>query len=88
MTEWTSDSANIGGKTFYDISNIQGFSIGQQIIPGVSGDIVTCPVNDCLCTEAYRSDPSTCGGTDPDEATHIGASSEYTVVYSEAATGA
>ncbi|KAF7346675.1 COP8 protein [Mycena sanguinolenta] len=81
MTEWTFDSANIGGQTEYDISNIQGFSLGQQIIPGVSGDIVTCPVNDCLCTEAYRSAPSTCGenGTVPD-ATRVGASSDYTVV--------
>ncbi|KAJ6490063.1 hypothetical protein C8R45DRAFT_1139081 [Mycena sanguinolenta] len=80
MTEWTFDYANLGGQTLYDISNIQGFSIGQEIIPGVSGDIVTCPVNDCPCSEAYRSDSNNCGGIDPDEATHVGASSDYTVV--------
>ncbi|KAJ7861385.1 hypothetical protein B0H14DRAFT_2575977 [Mycena olivaceomarginata] len=50
------DNNCFGGGDFYDISNIQGFSI------------------------AYRSDPRTCGGTDPDEATHVGASSDYTVV--------
>ncbi|KAJ6488938.1 hypothetical protein C8R45DRAFT_1213545 [Mycena sanguinolenta] len=36
MTEWTFDSANIGGNTDYDISNIQGFSVAYR--PGdISG---------------------------------------------------
>ncbi|KAJ6554715.1 hypothetical protein B0H19DRAFT_1263024 [Mycena capillaripes] len=30
MTEWTFDSANIGGQTDYDISNIQGFSVAYR----------------------------------------------------------
>ncbi|KAJ6452460.1 hypothetical protein C8R45DRAFT_1040704 [Mycena sanguinolenta] len=84
MTEWTFDSSNIGGNTDYDISNIQGFSVGQQIIPGVSGATVTCTSADCPCNEAYRpGDTSgTCGGTGPvDQATRVGASSDYTVVY-------
>ncbi|KAF8179543.1 hypothetical protein K438DRAFT_2021598 [Mycena galopus ATCC 62051] len=83
MTEWTFDSANIGGQTDYDISNIQGFSVAQQIIPGVSGATVTCTSEDCPCNEAYRpGDTSgTCGGTGPvDQATRVGASSDYTVV--------
>ncbi|KAF8142816.1 hypothetical protein K438DRAFT_1994530 [Mycena galopus ATCC 62051] len=83
MTEWTFDSANIGGKTDYDISNIQGFSVAQQIIPGVSGATVTCTSANCPCNEAYRpGDTSgTCGGTGPvDQATRVGASSDYTVV--------
>ncbi|KAF7340552.1 COP8 protein [Mycena sanguinolenta] len=84
MTEWTFDSANIGGNTDYDISNIQGFSVAQQIIPGVSGDTLTCTSANCPCNEAYRpGDTSgTCGGTGPvDQATRVGASSDYTVVY-------
>ncbi|KAF7368084.1 COP8 protein [Mycena sanguinolenta] len=83
MTEWTFDSANIGGKTDYDISNIQGFSVAQKIIPGGSGATVTCKSAKCPCNEAYRpGDTSgTCGGTGPvDQATRVGASSDYTVV--------
>ncbi|KAF7372874.1 COP8 protein [Mycena sanguinolenta] len=83
MTEWTFDSANIGGQTDYDISNIQGYSVAQEIIPGVSGDTVICTSEDCPCNEAYRpGDTSgTCGGTGPvDQATRVGASSDYTVV--------
>ncbi|KAF7335054.1 Osmotin, thaumatin-like protein [Mycena venus] len=38
MTEWTFDSAKIGGRHDYDISNIQGFSIAQRIIPDKGGD--------------------------------------------------
>ncbi|KAF8142811.1 hypothetical protein K438DRAFT_1994524 [Mycena galopus ATCC 62051] len=67
----------------YDISNIQGFSVAQQIIPGVSGATVTCISANCPCNEAYRpGDTSgTCGGTGPvDQATRVGASSDYTVV--------
>ncbi|KAF8179533.1 hypothetical protein K438DRAFT_1977241 [Mycena galopus ATCC 62051] len=67
----------------YGISNIQGFSVAQKIIPGVSGATVTCTSKDCPCNEAYRpGDTSgTCGGTGPvDQATRVGASSDYTVV--------
>ncbi|KAJ7866236.1 hypothetical protein B0H14DRAFT_3133222 [Mycena olivaceomarginata] len=82
MTEWTFDSANIGGQTDYDISNIQGFSVAQQIIPD-SGAVVTCTSAGCPCDQAYRpGDTSgTCGGTGPvDQATRVSGSSGYTVV--------
>ncbi|KAJ7105169.1 hypothetical protein C8R44DRAFT_886672 [Mycena epipterygia] len=84
MTEWTFDSANIGGQTDYDISNIQGFSVAQQIIPDSGCSVVTCTSVDCPCNEAYRpGDTSgTCGGTGPvDQATRVCGSSGYTVVY-------
>ncbi|KAJ7586775.1 hypothetical protein C8J56DRAFT_1026921 [Mycena floridula] len=84
MTEWTFDSANIGGRTDYDISNIQGFSVAQQIIPTSGGDVLTCTSAGCPCNEAYRpGDTSgTCGGTGPvDQATRVSGSSAFTVVY-------
>ncbi|KAJ6490111.1 hypothetical protein C8R45DRAFT_1097066 [Mycena sanguinolenta] len=83
MTEWDFDAASIGGQTDYDISNIQGYSVAQEIIPGVSGATVTCTSEDCPCNEAYRPGDisGTCGGTGPvDQATRVGASSDYTVV--------
>ncbi|KAJ7494231.1 hypothetical protein B0H11DRAFT_2392399 [Mycena galericulata] len=80
---WTFNSANIGGQDDYDISNIQGFSVAQQIIPDSGCDTVTCTSVDCPCNEAYRpGDTSgTCGGTGPlDQATRTCGSSGYTVV--------
>ncbi|KAJ7200173.1 hypothetical protein GGX14DRAFT_660716 [Mycena pura] len=84
MTEWTFDSANIGGQTDYDISNIQGFSVPQQIIPDSGCSVVTCTSVNCPCNQAYRpGDTSgTCGGTGPvDQATRVCGSPGYTVVY-------
>ncbi|KAJ7343750.1 hypothetical protein DFH08DRAFT_810302 [Mycena albidolilacea] len=72
MTEWNFDAPDIGGATDYDISNIQGYSVPQQIIPD-SGTVLTCTSATCPCNEAYRpGDTSgTCGGTGPkDQATH------------------
>ncbi|KAJ6579286.1 hypothetical protein B0H10DRAFT_2198778 [Mycena sp. CBHHK59/15] len=86
MTEWTFDSANIGGQTDYDISNIQGYSVPQQIIPDSGCSVVTCTSAGCPCDQAYRpGDTSgTCGGTGPvDQATRVCGSSGYTVVFNE-----
>ncbi|KAK7038533.1 COP8 protein [Favolaschia claudopus] len=83
MTEWNFDAPSIGGKTDYDISNIQGYSVAQQIIPD-SGDTVTCTSAGCPCNQAYRpGDTSgTCGGTGPvDQATRVSGGSGFTVVY-------
>ncbi|KAJ6518321.1 hypothetical protein C8R47DRAFT_10771 [Mycena vitilis] len=84
MTEWTFDSANIGGQNDYDISNIQGYSVPQQIIPDSGCSVVTCTSANCPCNQAYRpGDTSgTCGGTGPvDQASRVCGSSGYTVVY-------
>ncbi|KAJ6631791.1 hypothetical protein B0H10DRAFT_1975201 [Mycena sp. CBHHK59/15] len=84
MTEWTFDSPNIGGQTDYDISNIQGFSVPQQILPPSGCPVVTCTSAGCPCDQAYRpGDTSgTCGGTGPvDQATRVCASAGYTIVY-------
>ncbi|KAJ7478200.1 hypothetical protein FB451DRAFT_1365824 [Mycena latifolia] len=83
MTEWTFDSANIGGQNDYDISNIQGYSVPQQIIPDSGCSVVTCTSETCPCNQAYRpGDTSgTCGGTGPvDQASRVCGSSGYTVV--------
>ncbi|KAJ7301312.1 hypothetical protein DFH08DRAFT_1090251 [Mycena albidolilacea] len=84
MTEWTFDSANIGGQTDYDISNIQGYSVPQQIIPDSGCSVVTCTSVNCPCNQAYRPGDisGTCGGTGPvDQASRVCGSSGYTVVY-------
>ncbi|KAJ6608374.1 hypothetical protein B0H10DRAFT_2068046 [Mycena sp. CBHHK59/15] len=84
MTEWTFDSPNIGGQTDYDISNIQGFSVPQQILPPSGCPVVTCTSAGCPCDQAYRpGDTSgTCGGAGPvDQATRVCESAGYTIVY-------
>ncbi|KAJ7166540.1 hypothetical protein C8R43DRAFT_986304 [Mycena crocata] len=85
MTEWIFNAASIGGKHDYDISNIQGFSVAQQIIPDPSGcETLTCTNVNCPCNEAYRPNDTsgTCGGTGPlDQATRVCGSSGFTVVY-------
>ncbi|KAJ7805026.1 hypothetical protein B0H14DRAFT_3485668 [Mycena olivaceomarginata] len=83
MTEWNFDAPDIGGATDYDISNIQGYSVPQQIIPD-SGTVLMCTSATCPCNEAYRpGDTSgTCGGTGPkDQATCVSGSSGFTVMY-------
>ncbi|KAJ7633544.1 hypothetical protein DFH06DRAFT_1337029 [Mycena polygramma] len=88
MTEWTFNSAKINGHVDYDISNIQGFSVAQRIIPDSAchskkSGTLTCKSKTCPCNEAYRpGDTSgTCGGTGPvDQAPRVCASSGYTVV--------
>ncbi|KAJ6468544.1 hypothetical protein C8R47DRAFT_1078337 [Mycena vitilis] len=86
--QWTFNSAKINGHVDYDISNIQGFSVAQRIIPETAchsqkSGTVTCKSKTCPCNEAYRpGDTSgTCGGTGPvDQASRVCASSGYTVV--------
>ncbi|KAJ7627245.1 hypothetical protein FB45DRAFT_1060012 [Roridomyces roridus] len=83
MTEWNFDSSLINGNTDYDISNIQGYSVPQKII-APDGNSVICTDVNCPCNEAYRpGDTSgTCGGTGPvDQATRVGPSGDYTVIY-------
>ncbi|KAJ7760166.1 hypothetical protein B0H14DRAFT_3511185 [Mycena olivaceomarginata] len=91
MTEWTFDSAKLNGKHDYDISNIQDFSVPQQIIPD-SGTVLTCKSAGCPCNEVSRIDftmqayrpgdiSGTCGGTGPkDQATRVSGASGFTVV--------
>ncbi|KAJ6549084.1 hypothetical protein DFH09DRAFT_1366931 [Mycena vulgaris] len=84
MTEWTFDSAKIGGQNDYDISNIQGFSVPQQIIPDGGCSVVTCTNEGCPCDQAYRPGDisGTCGDTGPlDQASRVCGTSGYTVVY-------
>ncbi|KAJ7762946.1 hypothetical protein B0H16DRAFT_1528226 [Mycena metata] len=85
MTEWNFDAASIGGQVDYDISNIQGFSVPQQIVPDSGCAAVSCNSVDCDCGQAYRPGDisGTCGGTGPiDQATRTCPSTaKYTVVY-------
>ncbi|KAJ7633603.1 hypothetical protein DFH06DRAFT_1337098 [Mycena polygramma] len=86
--QWTFNSAKINGHVDYDISNIQGFSVAQRIIPDSAchskkSGTLTCKSKTCPCNEAYRpGDTSgTCGGTGPvDQASRVCASSGYTIV--------
>ncbi|KAJ7605953.1 hypothetical protein DFH06DRAFT_1348372 [Mycena polygramma] len=80
---WTFDSANINGNNDYDISNIQGFSVAQRIIPDSGCDTVTCTDVNCACNQAYRPGDTAgkCGGTGSvDQASRVCASAGYTVV--------
>ncbi|KAJ6550267.1 hypothetical protein B0H19DRAFT_1074130 [Mycena capillaripes] len=89
MTEWNFDAVNIGGQTDYDISNIQGFSVAQKIIPDDGCAVVACTGVDCACDQAYRPGDisGTCGGTGPvDQATRTCGSPGYTVVFKDACT--
>ncbi|KAJ7291990.1 hypothetical protein C8J57DRAFT_1274341 [Mycena rebaudengoi] len=84
MTEFTFDSGNIGGNHDYDISNIQGFSVAQQIIPDAGGCLKrTCTDVNCPCDQAYRPGDlsGTCGGTGPvDQAAKVCGGSGFTLV--------
>ncbi|KAJ7291826.1 hypothetical protein C8J57DRAFT_1274028 [Mycena rebaudengoi] len=88
MTEFTFDSPNINGQHEYDISNIQGFSVAQQIIPDGGCSTVTCTKVNCPCNQAYRPNDisGTCGGTGPvDQARRFCACGDsaigFTVIY-------
>jgi len=46
------DSSDVSRTAYYDISNIEGFSVGQQI-QAEGGETVTCASVLCDCTQAY-----------------------------------
>ncbi|KAG8776705.1 hypothetical protein FRC12_000771 [Ceratobasidium sp. 428] len=58
---------NSGGLNWYDISNIQAFTVAQKIQAGAGCDAVSCGAANCPCKQAYRpGDTSgTCGGSGP-----------------------
>ncbi|KAG9103370.1 hypothetical protein FRC06_011249 [Ceratobasidium sp. 370] len=79
MTEF---NMNSGGLNWYDISNIQAYSVPQQI--STSCGSVTCTSATCPCNQAYRpGDTSgTCGGTGPvDQAVRACANPNFTITY-------
>lgn len=79
MTEF---NMNAGGLNWYDISNIQGYTVPQQI--STSCGSVTCTSATCPCNQAYRpGDTSgTCGGTGAvDQAVRACGSADFTVTY-------
>jgi len=66
MTEFNLDTGNFYTPQAYDISNIQGFTIGQQIV--ASGcQTVTCPSGSCPCNQAYP--PGNMAGSCPNKST-------------------
>ncbi|KAG9103321.1 hypothetical protein FRC07_010026, partial [Ceratobasidium sp. 392] len=56
---------NAGGLNYYDISNIQAFTVAQKVASNCGS--VSCGGAQCPCNQAYRpGDTSgTCGGTGP-----------------------
>jgi hypothetical protein len=83
MTEFKMNGAN--GLNYYDISNIQGYSIAQKI-EATTGSCasVTCKSQNCACNQAYRpGDTSgTCGGTGKlDQAVRACSAVNYSVTF-------
>ncbi|QRV88016.1 pathogenesis-related protein PR5K (thaumatin family) [Ceratobasidium sp. AG-Ba] len=79
MTEF---NMNAGGLNYYDISNIQAYSVPQKITSGC--DSLICTSAGCPCNQAYRpGDMSgTCGGTGPvDQAVRACSKSDFTITY-------
>ncbi|KZP12385.1 hypothetical protein FIBSPDRAFT_1050103 [Athelia psychrophila] len=68
MSEFNLDS---GGLDYYDISNIEGYTIAQEIVAhGTSSfggcGTVECTSASCACSQAYPvGDPSGCGDDAP-----------------------
>ncbi|KAG8698780.1 hypothetical protein FRC08_005704 [Ceratobasidium sp. 394] len=58
---------NSNGLNYYDISNIQAFTMAQKIAAGSGCNTVTCGGANCPCKQAYRPGDisGTCGGTGP-----------------------
>ncbi|KAG8790377.1 hypothetical protein FRC12_012016, partial [Ceratobasidium sp. 428] len=73
---------NAGGLNYYDISNIQAYSVAQSVSSSCGS--VTCTSAGCPCNQAYRpGDTSgTCGGTGPvDQAVRACGGSDFTITY-------
>ncbi|EJU05205.1 hypothetical protein DACRYDRAFT_19781 [Dacryopinax primogenitus] len=77
MTEFNMDA---GGLAYYDISNIEAFSIAQQIAPAGGGcQTVTCTSANCPCSQAYPpGDESGCGDDAPVKAC---SDQDFTITY-------
>ncbi|KAG9091509.1 hypothetical protein FS749_016486, partial [Ceratobasidium sp. UAMH 11750] len=79
MTEF---NMNSNGLNYYDISNIQAYSVAQSISSSCGS--VTCTSAGCPCNQAYRpGDTSgTCGGIGPiDQAVRACGGSDFTITY-------
>ncbi|KAG8770386.1 hypothetical protein FRC12_004294, partial [Ceratobasidium sp. 428] len=73
---------NAGGLNYYDISNIQAYSVAQAVSSSCGS--VTCTSAGCPCNQAYRpGDTSgTCGGTGPvDQAVRACGGGDFTITY-------
>ncbi|KAG8700750.1 hypothetical protein FRC12_003011 [Ceratobasidium sp. 428] len=80
MTEFNMNAWN--GLNFYDISNIQAYTVAQKIESSCGS--VSCTGAGCPCNQAYRpGDTSgTCGGTGPvDQAVRTCANPNFTITY-------
>ncbi|KZO97718.1 hypothetical protein CALVIDRAFT_562619 [Calocera viscosa TUFC12733] len=77
MCEFNMDS---GGLAYYDISNIEAYSIAQQIAPADgSCQTVTCTSANCPCSQAYPvGDESGCGDDAPVKAC---GDQDFTITY-------
>jgi len=74
MTEFNLDTGNKFTPQAYDISNIQGFTVPQAIVPtDKSCDSVHCLHANCACSQAYPvGDTTGCGDDFPVKACGAG----------------
>ncbi|KAF8321166.1 Osmotin, thaumatin-like protein [Clavulina sp. PMI_390] len=82
MSEFNLDAS---GLSYYDISNIEGFSVGQKIV-AAGGDTQECKAASCPCTSAYGvgNTAGTCAGSStPDRAVRATgtANAAFTITY-------
>jgi len=82
MTEFNLDSGSFYTPQAYDISNIQGFTVPQAIIPSdKSCASVHCMNANCACSQAYPvGDESGCGSDYPVKACGAG-DKAFDIVY-------
>ncbi|CUA76477.1 hypothetical protein RSOLAG22IIIB_12327 [Rhizoctonia solani] len=81
MTEFNMDS---NGKNYYDISNIQAFTVAQGINAGGNCQTVTCNSANCPCDQAYGigNMGGTCPGSNkPDRPVRACEAPDFTIVY-------
>ncbi|KZP26538.1 hypothetical protein FIBSPDRAFT_819570 [Athelia psychrophila] len=82
MAEFNLDS---GGLDYYDISNIEGYTVAQEIVahntsPYGGCGTVECTSANCACSQAYPiGDPSGCGNDAPVRA--CPSSGAFTITY-------
>ncbi|KAG8776704.1 hypothetical protein FRC12_000770 [Ceratobasidium sp. 428] len=81
MTEF---NMNANGLNYYDISNIQAFTVAQKIQAGSGCNTVTCNSANCPCDQAYAigNTAGTCpGSSTPDRPVRACGKPNFTVTY-------
>ncbi|KZO97731.1 Osmotin, thaumatin-like protein [Calocera viscosa TUFC12733] len=79
---WLCGQMDAGGLAYYDISNIEGYTVPQEIIPS-TGECatVTCTSATCPCDQAYPVGNEQGCGAVVDLPVKACASQDFTIIY-------